>query len=340
MRLLRCSPALLAVALLSGLAVVGSTSATFGSQTSSTSNRVSAAPDFRAPTAGGSLIFKSQTPGSSTGYIKQGGSYRVYANVSDTGNPASGTATVTANVSAFSTGVTAAPLTFGSYTVGGVSYNYRSAILTASSPVSEGSKSFTLGLADNAANSATASGFSVIVDNTAPSATNIQTVSGGTLGTPTNGDQMVYTYSEPIDPDTIKSGWSGASTSVDVVILDGGGGLLGLGGLLGAADDVLTVEPDGGGTRLPLNVGLGSDNYAWDVVLVLRVTCHVTFNNSTMVMSGNSITVTLGGSPSCNHSESGTATLTYVPTAGPTDRAGNALPTTALNEPGTADRDF
>jgi hypothetical protein len=46
------------------------------------------------------------------------------------------------------------------------------------------------------------------------------------------------------------------------------------------------------------------------------------------------------GSPSCNHSEGSSATLTYVPTAGPTDRAGNALPTTALNETGTADRDF
>jgi hypothetical protein len=340
MRWLRRSPALIAALLIAGIAAVGSTSATFGSQTSSTSNRVSAAPDFRAPTASSSLIFKSQTPGSSTGYIKQGGTYRVYANVADTGNPASGTATVTANVSAFSTGVTAAPLTAGSFTVAGVTYNYRSAILTASSPVSEGSKSFTLGLADNAANSGTASGFSVIVDNTAPSATNIQTVSGGTLGTPTSGDQMVYTFGEPIDPDTIKSGWTGASTAVDVIILDGGGGLLGLGGLLGAADDVLTVEPDGGGTRLPLNVGLGSDNYAWDVVLVLRVTCHVTFNNSTMVMSANTITVTLGGSPSCNHSEGSSATLTYVPTAGPTDRAGNALPTTALNETGTADRDF
>lgn len=333
------SPAI-ALALVAVVAVAGTTSATFGSQTSNASNRVSAAPDFRAPTASAAAVAKSQTPGSGSGWIRQGGSYRVYATVSDTGNPASGTATVTANVSAFSSGVTATPLTAGSYSVGGQSYNHRSAVLTASNPVAEGTKSFTFALTDAAANGGTSPSFTVVVDNSAPSATNIQTVSGGSIGTPSNGDQMVFTFSEPIDPDTIRSGWTGSSIAVDANVVDGGGGLLGLGGVLGASDDVFTVEPDGGGTILPLTVGLGSDNYAWNVVLILRVTCHATFHSSTMVMSANTITVTLGGSAGCPKNESGSATLTYVPTAGPTDRAGNALPTTALTEPGGADRDF
>ena len=341
MRRWRHSGALAPAFVAACVATAGVTAASFAGQTSSASNRVTAAPDFRAPTASAALVVKEQTPGSSTGYIRQGGSYRVYAAVGpDTGNPASGVSTVTANVSAFSTGVSAAPMTAGSWTFGSQTYNWRSAVLTAGTPVAEGAKSFQLALTDAAANGATASGYSVIVDNTAPAGTNIQTVSGGTLGTPTNGDQVVYTFSEPIDPDTIKSGWTGASTSVDVVILDGGGGLLGLGGVLGTDEDVLTVQNDGTSTRLPLSVGLGSDSYAYDVVLLVRVSCNVTFNNSTMVMSANTVTVTLGGSPSCNHSESSSATLKYVPVAGPTDRAGNALPTTTVTEGGTADRDF
>jgi hypothetical protein len=326
------------VVLVAGAAVcVGTTAATFTSQTANTSNRVAAAPDFRAPTASASITVKSQTPGSSLGYIKQGGSYRVYATVSDTGNPASGTSTVTANVSAFSTGVTAAPLTAGSYTVGGVTYNYRSGILTASTPVAEGSKSYTLGLTDVAANSGTAAGYSVVLDNTAPAATDVQTTNSGTAGRATNGDKMIYTFSEPIDPDTIKSGWDGSSIAVAATVVDGGSGLLGLG--LGAGNDVFTVEPSGGGATFPLTVGMGTDDYAYNVVLVLRVVCDATFNSSTMAMSGSTVTVTLGGSAGCPRT-SGAGTMTYAPAAGPTDRAGNALPTTQRNETGGNDADF
>jgi hypothetical protein len=330
--------ALIVLALvLSAGALVGTTYAGFTGQTSNTGNRVTAAPDFRAPTASASLIVKSQTPGSALGYIKQGGTYRVYATVSDTGNPASGTSTVTANVSVFSTGITAAPLTAGSYTVGGVTYNYRSAVLTASTPVAEGAKSYTLGLRDVAANNGTSASYNVVLDNTAPAATDVQTTNSGTAGRPTNGDKMIYTFSEPIDPDTIKSGWDGSSTAVWAEVLDGGSGLLGLG--LGAGNDVFTVEPSGGGTPLPLTVGMGTDDYAYDILIVLRVACDATFHSSTMAMTGNTVTVTLGGSGGCPRT-SGAGTMTYAPTAGATDRAGNALPTTQRSETGGNDADF
>jgi Tfp pilus assembly protein PilV len=317
------------------LALVGTTAATYSSQTNSANDRISAAADFRAPTASAALVAKSQTPGSATGYIKQGGLYFVYATIADSGNPASGTSTVTANVSAFSTGVTAASLTAGSYTVAGVTYNYRSAVLTASNPVAEGTKSLTFSLTDVASNNATASGYSVIVDNTAPSATDVQTTNSGTAGRPTDGDKMIYTYSEPIDPDTIKLGWDGSSTSVDATVVDGASGLLGL----GAGDDAFTVEPDGGGTKLPLTVGLGTDDYTYGLVVLVRTSCDTTFNSSTMAMSANTITVTLAGSSGCPRT-SGAGTMTYAPTAGPTDRAGNALPTTTRNETGASDADF
>jgi hypothetical protein len=165
----------------------------------------------------------------------------------------------------------------------------------------------------------------------------VQTTNSGTAARVTNGDTMTYTYSEPIDPDTILSGWTGASTAVQVDIVDGGGGLLGLG--LGSSDDVLTVK-SAGGTLLPLTVGLGSADYTYDIVLVVRVACDTPAHSSTMAMSGNSIAVTLGGtSSSCTHT-SGNSTMTYVPAAGPTDRAGNALPTTSKNETGASDPDF
>jgi hypothetical protein len=335
----RSPRALLLVLLGIGL-LAGSTGATFSSRTFSANDRVTAAADYRAPTLSASVASKTQTPGSSTGYVKQGAGYRVYATTADTGNPASGTSTVTADVSAITTGTTAAALTTtgGPFTVGGVSYAYRSAVLTASNPVAEGTKAFTFTMTDVAANTRTTAGAGVVVDNTAPAASDVQTTNSGTAARVTDGDTMTYTYSEPIDPDTILSGWTGASTPVQVDIVDGGGGLLGLG--LGSSDDVLTVHSASGAVLLALTVGLGSADYTYNIVLVVRVACDTAAHSSTMAMSGNSIAVTLGGtSSSCTHT-SGNSTMTYVPAAGPTDRAGNALPTTSKNETGANDPDF
>src|SRR5687768_17501405 len=61
------------------------------------------------------------------GFIRQGGTYYVYANVTDGGCMPSGIATVRTNVSTVTTGSTAVGLSAGAFTVGGVAYNYRSA---------------------------------------------------------------------------------------------------------------------------------------------------------------------------------------------------------------------
>ena len=130
-----------------------------------------------------------------------------------------------ANVSTVTSGGTNVALTAGSYTVEGVSYNYRSALQTASNPLAAGSKSFSITATDVATNSATQGGFSVVVDNTAPSATDVQTVNGGaTPGRAETGDQLVLTYSEPMDPDRVLAGWTGASTGVTVRLVQNGGG--------------------------------------------------------------------------------------------------------------------
>jgi hypothetical protein len=127
----------------------------------------SAAADFVAPTVGTSVIADttSGTPFDGPGYLAQGGTYRIYANVTDAGSISS----VTADVTSVSDGGHAAvPLVAGSYTVGGVTYSYASAEQTASTPLSEGSKSYTVTATDNAANTASPASFSVTVDNTAP----------------------------------------------------------------------------------------------------------------------------------------------------------------------------
>jgi len=153
----RVAAALSLAALAACALVVGFSGASF---TDSTQNpqTVSAVADFLAPTAGASVIAKTQ--GGVTGYVKAEGTYYVYANVTESGNPASGIASVKADVSSITTGQTAATLTAGSYSVGGVSYNYRSAQLTANGNLKAGSKSYTLILTDVAGNTNTPS-FSV-----------------------------------------------------------------------------------------------------------------------------------------------------------------------------------
>ena len=93
--------------------------------------------DTVAPSVTAAAIAKTQ--GGTAGFIKQGGTYYVYANVTDGG---SGVATATANVSTVTTGQTAAALSSGSFTVGGVTYNYRSAQLTANATLTAGAKAF------------------------------------------------------------------------------------------------------------------------------------------------------------------------------------------------------
>jgi hypothetical protein len=286
--------------------------AAFSGVTTNPANTFSAAPDFVAPTAAGSVIMRNG--GNAPGGIKQGAAYYVYASVSDTGNPSSGIGTVTADVSAITSGKTADPLatTGGPWTVAGTSYNYRSAnVLTAGSPLS-GLKSYSLALADNASNSATAGGYTVTADNTQPTASDIQGVPGGTAGAIDSGDKLVYTYSEAIDPTTIKAAWDGTSTAITVTITSANPGVLTTSANLGSVD-------------------LGQRAYS---------ASSATFN-ATMTMSGSAVTVTLGTQTVGGSSRAMNAsTLTWTPSASALDPAGNACTTTAKAETGGADADF
>ena len=173
------------IALMAGLFVgtmgAGAAYATFSATTTNTVS-LSAAADLTAPISTAQTL--APTAGTGTaGFVAQGGTFYVYANVTDTGNPASGIASVTANVQTVSTGQSAVPLSAGSFSVAGVSYNYRSSAITAANPKAEGTYSYSIASTDNASNSRTQSGFTVTVDNTRPTigTTTIALTSGATV---------------------------------------------------------------------------------------------------------------------------------------------------------------
>ena len=102
--------ALLVAALVGGYVAGGRGAvslALFTDQETGASTFVTAAtfPDSTPPVVSGSVI--SKTTPYVPGFIRQGGTYHVYANVTDAG---SGVATVTANVSTVTTGQTALAL--------------------------------------------------------------------------------------------------------------------------------------------------------------------------------------------------------------------------------------
>jgi hypothetical protein len=172
---------------------------------------------------------------------------------------------------------------------------------------------------DIAGNQSTSTVTGIVIDNTVPTATDIQTANGtGTLGRPDAGDVITFTYSEPILPSSILAGWTGASTPVVVRLSNGG-------------TDRLRIRNAANTTQLPLGtVKIGN---AW-------VTQTANFN-ATMVMSGNTIVVTMGAQTNGTVATSATTyNMSWTPSATATDLAGNPMSTTARTETGAADREF
>jgi hypothetical protein len=314
----------LAVLALLGLAGASTVAwALYTSSSGSAGNELVAAPDWVAPTASSSLIGKSQ--GGVAGYIHQGGAYNVYANVTDSGNPASGVASVAAGLSTITTGQSAAALPAGSFAIEGTAYGFRSASLTANATLAPGTYSYSLTSKDGLGNSRVQSGFSVTVDNTVPTAGDVQATNktGNTVGRAEIGDSVVYTFSEPIDPGSILAGWTGTSTSVVARITN-------------VTNDPLTVYNAANTVQLSLgSVSMGRNDYA-----SASATFGATGTASTMVQSGNAITVTLGTASSGPTTAGSTGTMIWSPSASAYDRAGNAESTATRSETGTADKEF
>lgn len=321
-----------------GFGAITPSFAAFSSRAESPGNVITAASDFRAPQV--TAIALDKASGGTPGFVKQGGSYLVYASVAaDAGNPASGTASVTVDASNFTTGATAISLVAGSYSAGGASYNYRSSSLTADPSLAQGSKSFAVTATDRALNSAGLAG-SATVDNTPPAAADVQTTNAGASGLAEAGDSLLLSFSEPIEPGSVLAGWSGAATSVVVRIDDNG--LLGL----PLGNDSVQIWNSSNSTVLPLGtVDLGRSDYVAGL-LGGSVRFGASGSPSTMTLSGNTVTIVLGthnATPIVDPSRTtagGSGTATWTPATGPYDRAENAMSTAAASESGAADKEF
>lgn len=279
------------------------------------------AVDATAPTSSAAVLQK--TTGGATGAIRQGGTYRVYATVADTGDPATGVASVTANVSALTTGSTAVALTAGSFTVGGVVYGYQSAQLTATNPQAAGTKTWTVTATDGAGNAATSSAFPVTVDNTKPAGADVQALNGGAIpGRAETGDLVQLTYTEAIDPHSVLAGWTGAATTVTVRLTNNGG----------AGGDRIQIWNAANSAQLPLGtVSLTNTGY---------VTTSRNFTGSTMQLVGSVVVVTLGTPSGATLTVATPTNATWAPSATVFDPAGNTATTTSVTETGAADVQF
>jgi chitinase len=192
--------------------------------------------------------------------------------------------------------------------------------------VPDGSYDLRMTATDTLNHTSTSAVITVIVDNTAPTATSVQSANGGTPGRIDANDTLTFAWSEPMAPASILAGWNGASQPIRVRVNQ----------VAGADNDTLDLYNSTGATRLNVMSGaqplrLNAD-YAGSNPLWL---------NATMVMSGNSITITItsvfSGSNATNETTGGN--MQWTSSNLTTDAVGNTATGNVVNETG-ADRDF
>ena len=303
------------------LGLSGGALAAFAATTTNGPNRFIAAADWEAPHVTRTVIAK--TVGYLAGSIRQGGQFYVYAQIDDGGNPPAGVGTVTADVSAISTGRGAVPMVAGAFSEQGVPYNYRSATRTAINPMANGTRTYSFTMSDVAVpvHTQTQSGFPVVIDNTAPAPVNFTSTNrpGGVVGRPEQGDSITYTWNSPIDPESLIPGWDGGSpTTVTVRIRNAGN------------NDRIQIR---GATNNNLNFGqvFLQQNY---------VPGTRTFAGSTITMLGNSVTIVLGTASGTVNTVTVASPTTWQASNGAYDAAGNACTTATITGSGSPRIDF
>ena len=294
--------------------------------TSGSSNTVNVSVDTTAPTISGSTVIKAENlPNSSAGSLRQGGTYYVYVNAADSG---SGIASVSANLTAITTGATATLSACSSNcTVNGTTYAFVSALQTANNPLAAGNKSYPLTVTDNVGNQTTLGGGSaptVTIDNTAPAISSVQAQNGGaTSGVLEPADRITFGYSEAIDGSSVLSSWAWpwTATNVQARFTDGG-----------ASNDTLRIYTADGSTLLPFGtVDLGATGYvttgAGTTATFGTVATPTTMTRVTGGTRGFQITLGALSSGSVSSTQVSGNTLTWTPGAGNPafDAAGNTL---------------
>jgi chitinase len=157
---------------------------------------------------------------------------------------------------------------------------------------------------DNAGNTAASAVANRTVDNTAPTATNIQTtnVGGGTATQADTGDTVVFTFSEQIAPGTIVGGWNGTGTQNVTVTL------------------TATTLAIAGATLVNGTISLPGGGYTNGQTVI--------FSNSTIAQAGATLTLTLGTPDKAQFLRTGgVGQMSWPVAAALTDLAGNAITT-------------
>ncbi len=302
------------------------TVSSFTASTSNSGNNVSAAPDWTPPAISGVVVQKTQ--GGATAKISQAGTFYLYAAVAETGNPPSGVASVTGDVSAIAT-VSNAAMTVGTYSVNGVSYGYRSAQLTAKPTLGNGTYAFSVRAVDTAGNDSGPSAGSATVDNTAFTGTDVTTADvAGNPGLAQATDRMAFLYNKAPEPGSILAGWTGAATSVPFRVADGT-----FYGLPSTQDIAAPVDAAGN----PLGTG-----YAKLMGDFVTATKSVIFANSSMVLTGTTVTVTLGTPdlPGSVKADNANRLPTWTPSATAIDQFGHPAGTAVVTQSGVAKQQF
>lgn len=170
----------------------------------------------------------------------------------------------------------------------------------------------------------------ITVTTPAPTGVNISTVSNGN-GKPGSGDEVLFTYSQVMSASSLKSGFTGSSTAVDVQLSRAFG------------STSLAVYTSTNGTT-PVNLGvvsLGDTGFSHYLGSFTTVYFSATMTMATV--SGQSVvTVTLGsevGTTTIN-TVSGTTTLTWTPSASATNTSGTPCSTGNVTEANAPAQNF
>ena len=212
-----------------------------------------------------------------------------------------------------------------------------------------GTDSFTYQLSDGTTTGNIATVSITVVDNIAPVAIDVQTIDSGVRdsglsseGLISKGDQIVFTFSEPIDPSSILAGWDGTAPA-NVVVRAYDATVLGFPTENGY--DSLVVYDAANQELLPFGrIDLGRADYVTGGNGEY-VTFGATGDPSTMTLAGNTLTITIGTYQSeftgvVRAYGLGWSKLTWTPAEGITDLAGNPLTPAPVIESGGNDRDF
>ncbi|MGN6780689.1 MAG: Ig-like domain-containing protein [Marmoricola sp.] len=204
-----------------------------------------------------------------------------------------------------------------------------------STAVTKGSVDLRALMTDSAGATLSSTPVTVTVDNSVLQAQDVQAINGGVRGKADSGDQLVLTYSGPVDPTTVLAGWSGAATPITATLNDAA-----VGGAPGAGDWMSFST-----TKAAVN--LGTVTFGQNYVKAKKsTTLNASMTAVTQTANGQQftvVTVTLGtvaqGAPNLRQA-SGPGTMSWAPSTAARSTTGVSCSNTTATETGAADADL